>query len=278
MDDVLQKWTYRDLRFVVHTLVPERSDIEHLAELLQDDEPLLEAMLQDERLFKQLMADDEILLAVTPQFFFNVLLRRARRDLEQEIYTVERRHQQRVVLFDANQVVDLLAQPEVCEYLAGMLASFTRINSVTIPVRVRPGIWRRLRINDLDVDSLVAYAEGLEEQHRFWVYQRIGDACLFLTGLFPEHIDARQRYPLSGEPRFRVRGSLLHSLEDFESYGQTFYRLAAGHQTAQAQGLEAVLATLSKHFLLAEKPLTFLAERYLSMRKHRLFASGSLEP
>jgi hypothetical protein len=197
--------------------------------------------------------------------------------LEQELYTVERRHQQKVVLFDASQVVDLLGRPEVCDYLAGMLASFTRINSMTIPIRVRSGVWRRLRINDLDVDSMVAYAESLEEEHRFWVYQRIGDACLFLTGMFPEHIDARQRYPLSGQTRFRVRGSLIHSLEDFEGYGQTFYRLAAEHKVARMQELDAVLSTLSERFILAEKPLSFLAERYLALRKHRLFASGSLD-
>ena len=278
MDETLERWSFQDLRFVVDTLIPERTDLEHLASLLQEDEALLEAMLQDDRLFQELMVDDEVLLAVTPQFFFRVLLRRARRDLEQELYTVERRHQQKVVLFDASQVVDLLANTEVCDYLAGMLASFTRINSVTIPIRVRPGIWRRLRINDLDIDSLVAYANSLEEEHRFWVYQRIGDACLFLAGMFPEHIDAQQRYPLRGQPRFKVRGSLVHSLEDYEGYGQTFYRLAAGHSVAQVQNLDVVLSTLSRQFILAEKPLLYLAERYLALRKHRLFAGGKLGP
>jgi len=277
VDEALERWSFQDLRFVVDTLIPERTDPEHLARLLQEDEALLEAMLQDDRLFQELMVDDEVLLAVTPQFFFRVLLRRARRDLEHELYTVERRHQQKVVLFDASQVVDLLANTEVCDYLAGMLASFTRINNVTIPIRVRPGIWRRLRINDLDIDSLVAYANSLEEEHRFWVYQRIGDACLFLAGMFPEHIDAQQRYPLSGQPRFKVRGSLVHSLEDYEGYGQTFYRLAAGHRVAQVQNLDVVLSTLSRQFILAEKPLLYLAERYLALRKHRLFAAGSLD-
>ncbi len=277
MDETLERWSFRDLRFVVDTLIPERSDPEHLAGLLQDDEALLEAMLQDDRLFQELMASDEVLLTVSPQFFFRVLLRRARRDLEQELYTVERRHQQKVVLFDASQVVELLASTEVCDYLAGMLASFTRINSTTIPVHVRPGVWRRLRINDLDVDSLLAYANSLEEDQRFWAYQRIGDACLFLAGMFPEHIDDQQRYPLSGGPRFRVRGSLLHGLEDYEGYGQTFYRLASAHRVAEVRALDDVLSTLSRQFILAEKPLAFVAERYLALRKHRLFARSKLD-
>lgn len=276
MEKTVERWSYRDLQFVVRTLIPERGDPGHTVDLLQEDEPLLEAMLQDDRLFQQLMDDEEAFVSVSPRLFFKVLLLRARRDLEQELYTIERRHQQKVVLFDARQVAALLARPEVVDYMAEMLASFTRVDSVTIPIRLRPGVWRRLRINDLDVDSLIAYAESLDEEHRFWVYQRIADACLFLTGIFPEHIAAHERQPLRGRPRLRLGSSLLHSLEEFESYGQAFYRLAADHPVAKAQSLDGVLTTLSRRFILAEKPLAFVADRYLSLRKRRLFVGGSL--
>lgn len=271
MSSTVEKWSHRDLRFVVETLVPERSDREHLVDLIQEDATLRAAMLQDDRLFQHLMAEDEIFLSVSPQFFFKVLLLRTRRDLEQEIYTIERRHSQKVVLFDANQIVNLLSDPALCDYLAIMLASFTRINSATIPIRVRPGIWRRLRVNDLDVDSLVSYAQILDEEYRFATYQRIGDACLFLTSIFPEYIGARQSYPQSGGPRPRLRSSLLHNLEDYEAYGRSFYRLAAKHKQSQLQGLDRVLTTLAQQFILAEKPLAFLAERYLALRKHHFF-------
>ncbi len=271
MNRLLQKWSHRDLRFVVETLVPERRDPDHVIDLVLDDRALLDAMLQDDRLFQQLMADDEVFLSVSPQLFFKVLLLRARRDLERELYTIERRHLQKVVLFDANRVVELLSDPAICDYLAAMLASFTRIHSATIPIRVRPGIWRRLRVNDLDVDSLVRYAQILDEEYRFATYQRIGDACLFLAGIFPEYIGARQSYPQSGKPRPRLSGSLLHSLEDYESYGRTFYHLAAKHKQARVQGQDRLLATLSERFILAGKPLAFLAEHYLALRKHHLF-------
>ncbi|MGD9317880.1 MAG: hypothetical protein PVG56_13665 [Anaerolineae bacterium] len=271
MSRLLTRWSPSDLQFVVKILVPEGDDPEHLVEIIRDDQELLDAMLQDERLFQQLMADDEVLVSASPEFFFQVLLMRARRDMEQELYTIERRHQQKVVLFDASRVVDLMADRTVCDYLAAMLASYTRVNSVTIPIRIRPGIWRRIRVNDLDVDSLIRYAQMLDEDLRFATYQRIGDACLFLTGIFPEYIGARQSYPQSNQPRPRLRGSLVHSLEDYEAYGRTFYRLAARHQRARPHGLDRVLATLSEQFILAEKPLSFLTERYLAMRKHRLF-------
>jgi len=265
----LPTWSHQDLRFVAETLVPERGDPENVVNLLQGDDALLGAMLQDDRLFQELMTDDEIFVTVSPEFFFKILLVRARRDLEQELYTIERRHLQMVVLFDANRVVDLLARPDLVDYLATMLASFTRVNSSVVPVRIRKGIWRRIRVNDLDVDSLVHYANILKPEHRFDSYRRIGDACLFLTGIFPEYIETQQRYPHSNQPR--LRSTLLQSLEDYEAYGRTFYRLAANHETAATQALDEMMTTLSEQFILAEKPLAFITERYLSMRKHNLF-------
>lgn len=267
---MLEQWTSRDLRFVAETLVPERRDVEQVVNLLREDQEMLGAMLHDERLVERLISDDESFLSVSPTFFFRVLLLRARRDLEQEVYTVERRHLQKVVLFDAERVVELMADPALCDYLAAMLASFTRIHSATIPIRVRPGIWHRFRVNDLDVDSLIRYAQMLGSEQNFAAYQRIGDACLFLTGLFPEHIDARDRYPHSGQLRPR-RGSLLQELEDYERYGRSFYRLAAEHKQVPSRQLQRVLGALSEQFILAKKPLAFLAERYLSLRKHHLF-------
>jgi hypothetical protein len=252
-------------------LIPERKDVDQVVNLLRDDKELLESMIQDDRLVQRLLSDDESFLSLSPQFFFKVLLLRARRDLEQEAYTVERRHLQKVVLFDAQRVVELMADEAMCDYLAGMLASFTRIHSATIPIRVRPGIWRRLRVNDLDVDSLIRYAQALGSDQTFSAYQRIGDACLFLTGLFPEYIDTRTRYPHSDQPGPRLRGSLLQNLEDYERYGRSFYHLAAGHDRVPSPHLRRVLGALSERFILAEKPLAFLAERYLSLRKHHLF-------
>lgn len=267
----LEQWTRADLRFLVDTLLPEGRDPEHLVDLLQDDERLLDAMLQDDRLFRQLMEDDEVFVSVSPLFFFKVLLLRARRDLQREIYTIERRNLQKVVLFDANRVVDLLSDAAVFDYLATTLASFTRIHSMTIPIRVRQGIWYRMRINDLDVDSLIRYTQMIDEQQRFRIYRRIGDACLFLAGVFPEHIDVRQSYPQSNRPRLRMESSLLANLEDYEAHGRTFYRLAARHPQAQVEGLDEVLATLSEQWILATKPLGFIAHRYLTLRKRHIF-------
>ena len=267
------RWRFRrrDLLFMIDTLMPGRKDREHTADLIREDEQLLEAMLDDDRLFQRLVADEEILLRVSPWLFFTVLLRRARRDLEREAFTVERRHRQKVLLFDTERVIQLLEQETVRDYLAAMLASFTRIESTTVAVWVREGVWRRYRVNELDVESMMGYCQMLDEAFRFQPYKRIADLCLFLSSMFPEYIKAQYRYPLSGQVRPRMKGRICRSLEDYEAHGRAFYHLAAEHERARVEELDDVLTMLSENFILAEKPLAFLAGRYLPSVKHRLF-------
>jgi hypothetical protein len=262
---------HSDLLFMIETLMPGRDDREHVAEIIQDDEDLIEAMLEDKRLFNRVIGDQEILLKISPELFFAVLLRRTQKDLERESYTVERRHRQDIAVFDSDRVVGLLNRRQVRHYLTEMLASFTRIESFTVPVRVRKGIWRRYRFNDFDVDSLLRYCQKVDEGYRFQSYKRIADVCLFLTGMFPEYIETQYRYPLSGKIRPRTTAQLLRNREDYEEEGRAFYQLAAGHEVAKVRNLDSVLLTLSEDFTLAEKPLALMAERYLLFSKHELF-------
>ncbi len=261
----------RDIRFVVDTLMPGTGDKERAVGLVQEDERFLEAMLDDERLFERLIGGREVLLHVSPYLMFAVLLRRARRDLAEASYTTELRSLQKVILFDTDEVVDLLERDELRSYLAAMLSSFTRIESVSLTVRVREGIWRRYRTNELDVEGLIRYSQAVDEEQRFEPYRRIGDVCLFLSGIFPSAIRARHRYPVSGEIRPRARASTVVSREDYEAHGQAFYRLASEHKSASVQGLERVLRALSEDFILAEKALSFVAGRYLGLMKEQLF-------
>ena len=251
--------------------MPGYRDKEQAADLLATDDEMIERMLDDERLFQRLIDDESILLYASPWLFFTVLVRRARRDLERERFTVEQRDRQKIVLFDADRVTDLLAQEAVCDYLATMLASFTRVESVTVRRKVRDGVWYRYRTSELDVEGMMRLSQTVDEQFRYKPYKRTADVCLFLTGMFPEHIDARFRYPASRQVRPGARGRLLTSLEDYETHGSAFYRLAAEHKMARVEGLEGVLAALSEHFVLAKKPLAFLANRYLQFARHKLF-------
>lgn len=271
METVRHRWQPTDLRFVVDALVPERHDPEHLVNLLQEDDTLLRAMLEDERLFHRLMAEDDTADGVSPLFLFRVLLLRARRDMERELGICQQRSIEQGALADAHRILALLERDDVREYLAWLLATFTRTETETIPVRERTGALRQVRIHDLDIDRLLLYGRVVEPEHRFEIYRRIADACLFLTGILPEHVEAHRFYPVAPEPRYRLVSTALSSLEDLEGYGRTFYRMAAQHPKAQQHALTDVLSTLAEEFVLAEKPLAFIAQRYLARHRHNLF-------
>ncbi len=262
-------WQLReaDLRFLLDIVAPQLS----AADVGEVDDAWLDAVLEEDEVFESLVSPEQALMRVSPWLYFNVLLRRARRDLVQETFTMERRAQQKIVIFDTEQVVELLGESAVRDYLAALLASFTRVASMTVRVNVGKGVWRRYRTSDLDVEGLMRYAEAVEDPFRFEPYKRIGDVCLFLTAMFPEFIDAQHRYPASRQLRPGARGRVLQSREDYERYGQAFYQLAAEHDRAEVGGLDAVLEALSEHFLLAQKPLAFLANRYLWASRHQLF-------
>ena len=261
----------RDIWFMVDTLMPYRKDKDHVVDAIRDDDRFLEAMLEDERLFERLISGEEVLVHVSPWLLFDVLLRRARRDLETEPFTTERRKLQKVVLFDTGEVSDLLEEEPLRDYLVRLMVSFTRIESVTVRVRVRKNIWRRYRTSELDVESLMRYSQAVDEPLRFEPYRRIGDVCLFLSGLFPRAIEAEYRYPLSGKVRPRARARTVASREDYEAHGRAFYQLASEHEVAHVEGLDAVLGALSERFILAEKALSFVGDRYLGLIKHQLF-------
>jgi hypothetical protein len=240
---------------------------------IRGDQRLLKAMLDDERVFQRLLPidDEDALMAVSPLLLFTVLLRRARQDMAAEDYTWERRHMQNVVIFDTRRVVELIQQDENLEYLAQLLASFTRVESVTVRVRVRDRLWRKYRTSSLDVEGLIARCQTLGPDARFDCYRRVADACLFLCGMFPEYIERRFRYPLSKQIRPQMRSRVVRSREDFEAQGRAFYALAAEQVQAKQAGLDEVLSKLSEGFVLAEKPLAHLAERYLGWSRHELF-------
>jgi hypothetical protein len=251
--------------------MPHRTDRVGMARHLRRDKAGLATMLDDDRLFQRLMEEENVLLRISPWLFFTVLLRRTWRDLQQEAFTVEKRDRQKVVLFDADRVVDLLAQEPVRDYLAAMLASFVRIDSVTVLVETARGAWRAYRTNELDVEGMMRYSRTMDEPFRFAPYKRIADACLFLTGMFPDYISGQHRYPASGRVRPHMRGRLVQKREDYEAYGRAFYRMAAEHTLARRQGVAEVLRTISENFILAEKPLAFLSSRYLQFARHTLF-------
>ena len=263
--------TDRDLEFLVETVSPEVADKTRLKQIINDDEDFRGSFLTDEKVFKRVMDDDEVFLRISPALFFEVLLRKAAEDLEEASYTVERSSTMKIPVFDTKEVAELLAKEPLLLYLADMLSSFTKIENYAISIRVRKGIWKKIRFNDLDILSLISFCEAVEKEYRLGFYKRIADICLFILGIFPDHAEHDYRYPFSGQLRPRIRGRLRISPEDYEKEGRRFYKLAAEHHSATELNLSEVFWTLHGNFQKAKKPLNFIADHYLLYKRQGVF-------
>lgn len=260
-----------DLGFLVDTVSPEVRDRSRLKQIIRQDRDFRNRYIGDEKVFTRLMDDDELFLKISPTLFFEILLRKAASDLEEVSYTVEKTSTMRIPVFDTKDVVELLTKEPLLGYLADMLASFTRVESYVISFRVKKGVWKKIRFNNLDIVSLMSLCQAVQDEYRLGLYKRIADICLFILGLFPDYAERDYRYPFSGELRPQIRGKLRISPADYETEGRKFYRLAAEHQSARELDLSEVFWALHGNFQKAKKPLNFIAEHYLHYRKHKVF-------
>ncbi len=260
-----------DLDFLVDTVSPEVRDKSRLKQIIRQDRDFRNRYIGDEKAFTRLMDDDELFLKISPTLFFEILLRKTASDLEAVSYTVEKTSTMRIPVFDTKDVVELLTKEPLLGYLADMLASFTRVESYVISFRVKKGIWKKIRFNNLDIVSLMSLCQAVQDEYRLGLYKRIADICLFILGVFPDYAERDYRYPFSRELRPQIRGKLRMSPADYETEGRKFYRLAAEHQSARELDLSEVFWALHGNFQKAKKPLNFIAEHYLHYRRHKVF-------
>ncbi len=260
-----------DLRFLLETVNPA---LIAKTSIIKSDPDIIERMLDQEsgRLFQRLMLEDPegLSAAVSPRFLFEILLRRAFVELQAKSFTVERTASQKIPVFDSKEVVRLLGEKPVLKYLADMLTSFTRTESFTMPVRVRRGIWHKIRFSDMDVDSLIRLCEVSDEEHRFGLYKRIADLSLFILGIFPEYVIRDYNYTMEPHSYRRWR----RSEADYEELGRRFYRLAAEHPDARLLELSGVFNELQDKFTIAKKPLNYISGNFIQMNKEKIFPAS----
>jgi hypothetical protein len=259
---MLSRLTDSDLRFLVETVAPQRTDPDRVIELVRDKEDFLEQMLENPKLLDRLANDKEALVRVSPYMLFSVLLRQVRRELEKTgvVYEPESRGR-RIPVFEAPAVIDLLAKPEAREYLVGLLCSFVRTNSGYVYWRER-GTWHRRKFNDTDLDDMMALAGMVDPELRPRYLKRVADIALFLSGIFP---DRALRVTTRSRPFFTAE----RTLQDYEQTGHQFYALAA-REMPEAR-LRPLLETLSEKFTLARSALNSLSDRYLKYHRSHYF-------
>jgi hypothetical protein len=267
--------TERDLDFVVSVAAPDFRDRERLRRLVQEDRAFRKALIGNEKLFRQVIGDEETVVRISPGLFFEIVLRRACRDLEERTYFMETAGSESVPVFCSKKAAAFLSDESILEYLVCMLSSFARIESFVVPVKTVDGVWRHVKVSDIDIDALVRLCSLLDEENRFAFYKRIADLCLFLLGVFPEYAVPDSRYYSRVGTQARIMPKLKRSAADYEREGTMFYKLAGEHQRAKLLGLEDLLFEMGGNFNLARGCLNFVSEHYLKLRKSRLFGIGS---
>ncbi|HIE16845.1 MAG TPA: hypothetical protein EYP71_01455 [Dehalococcoidia bacterium] len=271
----IARFSDKDILFLLETV---DSSLMSKVDIIKNDPAIVEGMMEYEagKLVRRIMLESEekIMASVTPQFLFEVLLRNTRKELESRAYTIERTATQKIPVFDIKDVIRFLSDNTILKYMADMLSSFTRIESFALPIRVKRGVWRKIRFNDMDFNSLEKLCQVVPEEHRFSFYKRIADLCLFVVGIFPEYVTVDYDYAVSGGVKPRLFGNLRRSAEEYEEKGRRFYRLASEHRDAAILDLVEPLQQLHQCFNLAKKPLNYVSERYLRLRKQRLFPSS----
>jgi hypothetical protein len=265
------RFTDADLDFLVSVVAPDVKDKAKLRQLIQQDEDFRDSFIGDKKTFRQVVADEELFLKISPRLYFEILLRKARKEMEAASHTIEIEGTKKIAVFDTKEVVELISRQPVLLYLAEMLSSFTKIESYSISYRVRKGIWRKIRFNDLDIDSLTRFCESVDEEHRLGFFKRIADICLFMLGVFPGYVQFSYRYPSTGELRPQQVGRVRRNATEYLEEGRKFYKLAAEHPAAGTYGLSEVFWLFHANFHAAQKPLNFIAEHYLHYQKHRVF-------
>ncbi|MCS7280240.1 MAG: hypothetical protein NZ583_01225 [Desulfobacterota bacterium] len=247
----------KDLKFISETL--------SLPEHYVAKEENLEELLADESLFRRVMNEDETFVRISPFLFFKILIKRAHRELRWESYTLEKHGMYSVYVFDTDVLSGILDRKEIRDYLAVLLASFSKVKSFVLYLIVKKKVYK-FKQSGLDVEALEEELNFLEEEKRFPLLRRIADTILFLCGIFPDYVRKM------AESQSKIKKKTVSELiKEFEEKGALYYHLAAMHEDAKKVGLSDVLYTFGQNFSLLKKPLNLIEKKYLAFRKEKIF-------
>lgn len=206
-----------------------RSDAQHLIRLLGRDDPELGeaarirleengigSLLDDPRIRNALLTDAEV--SVPPPVIFYVLVRQA--------------------LLEGG-----IDDEDTSDYVASMLVSFGRAR-------------RAYRISDESegefhyLTDMIAELRSASGRQRFLLRVHLGDFALWMSGLFPDYLEARTRR--KGAP----------PISYFEELGATGYLDASESVEAGELGMDTVLRVVANRFSAVRTALNRISDRH----------------
>lgn len=199
----------------------------------------------------------------------------------------------RVPVFDTPLVRELLDDQARRLFLAELLASYTRVAAWTEWVHTGRG-WTRRRYSDLDAVALAELARTVAAAEQPGVWRRLGDLCLFLTGVFPDHSATRDLGPVR-EQRLRrlvVLDAGASARADggdvalpgafgapgavalYEAVGVQAYRRAVAGVPRPLSESMLVVDQIAERFRVARRVLNLVTDRHLFPLRDRWFNPG----
>jgi hypothetical protein len=230
--------------------------------------------------------NDTELLAISPFLAFALIVHRGWYELRDVTHVDEWvGPRQRLPVLGGGDLRDFLGEPDHRLFLTELLASYSRVASGVTWVHTRRG-WRRRRFSELDPVRLASLLEVVPDAERPGVYRRLGDLALFLTGVFPDHVETRGLAPIAearltrligptpGHPSSPPTGAPNGTVGLLERLGQRCYRQAARTAHPPTAALRLV-ADVGERFPLARRTLNYLADRHLFVWRGRWFGEPS---
>ncbi len=213
------QFTAQDIDFILEVLGSRVGTAQGLIQLLTD-EGTRDLILDDETLFRAVLERPNF-ARISAHLYFYVLVRQVFRRAG-------------------------IAEREVADYVAEVLAEFSRAERTQCVVRGQP------RPLEYFVDMLAAL-ETADDLTRFYIRAHIGNYSLFLSGVFPDHI------------RYRAEKRGAPDLKYYEELGRSSYRVARDHRLAYRYDLADIFNTLSERFQITRLALNDLGERLLAL-------------
>ncbi|MDB6059423.1 MAG: hypothetical protein JWO95_3267, partial [Verrucomicrobiales bacterium] len=134
----------------------------------------------------------------------------------------------------------------VADYVAEVMSEFSHEQNTHCDV---PGSKKPLDY----LFEMLAALQTADDRTTFCIQAHIGNQTLFMSGVFPERIRARNER--RGFPNMRY----------YEDMGRANYRAASGHRLAQKYDLASIFEQLSKRFESTRMALNDLSDRIFSI-------------